>query len=202
MDAWNGFAKSVGSFFALTVLWITNNAWIFPLLFVLALLFLGSSGMVWLGKKLWVRSKQRRFLFNRERAEKMKLNPQARETFVKQKLADVIGDGILELEVNGSITRDEASLWMHRLANIWSLDDLMPRQRKVLKKHLKEVRRVRDRNRKAGVENPEYDKHDIPGEKPLQKLIPNKFEEKDGNVVPFSNNSFVKAFMDRVRKAS
>jgi hypothetical protein len=172
-------------YFALVENWIGVSNEMLSLIVLVSILGALVIGLRFLNKWKLVR-------FHRERASNM--DPIARESYCKREIADKIVDDILELQIEGKMTRDEAAMWTSRLANMFGIEDLLPRQRKLVKKAIKD--RLKS-YRKLGAVNP-----NIPGDKPPQKVEPNKYEEKN-NVVPLvAKTSFMKAFMERVRKAS
>jgi hypothetical protein len=77
----------------------------------------------------------------------IKMTSREREAYVKMALADMIEEGFEKMFEEGRIEHSEINVWRQRLGNLVGLTDLMPKNLKPFKQHLKE----KDAERKAAL---------------------------------------------------
>ena len=99
-------------------------------------------------------------------------------------LLDILTDGVLDAEVKGVLSRQEADQLFLELQQRLGLDDLIPKKRMqyIVKEGLKRAKGKReDLIRKGKIKKP-----DIPGDKPIADVTPNNFKETVGNTKKFT----------------
>lgn len=178
MDIQPSLVNMVGYYYTLIMSWMWDNPGWMSFIF----LFLALALLAW-GYRTAEKRKLRRY-YNM-RTERM--NPTQREQLLKRIMADGIHDAFFEAWHRGEITEEEYQRKCQQAANIFDLGDLVPRQRKLLKKQLKE--RTRSIRREA--------KPKIPGEPPPAKVEVNNFD--DAKII--KSDSFLGQFLSW-RKAS
>lgn len=102
-------------------------------------------------------------------------------------LLDILTDGVLDAEVKGVLSTQEADQLFLELQQKLGLDDLIPKKRMqaIIKAGLKRAKGKREDLKRRG----KYKKPNIPGDKPPQEITSNSFEESSGNVAKFRQNT-------------